>query len=95
MICVNKNSKKMFLILVIGLIITSGTVMGQQLLRSPCPDQLTIDQTNQTRNTWSGTVHLYSKVLLNGIYLDLIFDRKTESVGVSLNAMISIRFLLK
>lgn len=49
---------------------------SSQILRSPCPDVLTVNPTNRTSDMWYGLLHLStSNTILYGVYIDLIFDR--------------------
>lgn len=54
-------------------------------LQKRCPETLTFEASNgtSTSDTWFGKLHLKSNVVLHGIFVDLIFDRRADSVGVS------------
>lgn len=56
-----------------------------------CPETLTFEASNgtTTSDTWFGKLHLKSNVILHGIFVDLIFDRRADSVGVSLLVFIT------
>lgn len=54
----------------------------QQQRRSPCPSIFSYDsQSSDNDDTWYGTLKLKSSVMLYGISVDVIFDRRVVEFG--------------
>lgn len=80
--------KNALCILDILILLCLSNISLSQIYESPCPDLFTYEPQSEDPNTkWYGVITLLSDADLSGIYLRLIFDRKSKQLGVSKNIM--------
>lgn len=73
--------KLTFLWIAIEVVLFRNVLSQRSLYESPCPDVFRYDSSETGK--WHGTIFVKSDITLYGVYIDLIFDRAAESIGVS------------
>lgn len=73
--------QKVFLSLLMQLLLLVNLYFCQQKI-SPCPSVFSYS-TNDSEDTWEGSIKLHTNVPLHGITIDVLFDRRIQLFGVN------------